>query len=416
MIVWIDTGSVAGAEALFGLAPLERHLRALAKLPQKPTCVILSGPEPLPADLPGGLAVERQEGEGPLTARLRAGLAAAGGAPLVVLDGGSIVDPRLVAHLGRPGPALLARGGEAGEATAALRLAAADLPADLQAASVPALAEALLGAGMAELRDADFTGFMVKLRRAVPFYLFAPRDAAARRRRERWLFLSNYKGSTDILTKYVYPPLVWPAVKLCARYRIHPNWVTALSVVLTFAAVPFFASGQLWLGLALAYIMTVLDSVDGKVARLTLTDSVIGDIMDHGLDIVHPPLWYFAWAWGLGAHELSDPLLQAACWLFAFYVGDRLVLMVAKARFGRGLHAVGRIDAAVRTIIARRNTNLLIFTAGLALGRPDIAFYIVTGWQGLTLAWHTVRTGWLMARPDALAAALARDAVQPVRR
>ena len=34
-------------------------------------------------------------------------------------------------------------------------------------------------------------------------------------------------------------------------------------------------------------------------ARLTFADSRLGNVLDHGLDIVHPPLWYAAWAAGL---------------------------------------------------------------------------------------------------------------------
>ncbi len=213
------------------------------------------------------------------------------------------------------------------------------------------------------------------------------------------MFWSNYKGSTDFLTKWVYPPLVWPLVRFCTRWRIHPNAVTVLGVVLTFAAVPLFAAGWFWTGLALAYAMTILDSVDGKVARLTLTASKLGDILDHGLDIVHPPFWYFAWAIGLGGRTADDPLVVGAVLLFLFYVGDRLVLMVAKAKFKRGLHAMTALDAAARTWIARRNVNLFMFTLGLLLGFPEAAFFAVVGWQGATMAWHAARTAFLIARP-----------------
>jgi phosphatidylglycerophosphate synthase len=45
--------------------------------------------------------------------------------------------------------------------------------------------------------------------------------------------------------------------------------------------------------------MTFLDTVDGKLARVTLTSSRIGDVLDHGLDLLHPPFWYLAWGIGL---------------------------------------------------------------------------------------------------------------------
>ena len=51
----------------------------------------------------------------------------------------------------------------------------------------------------------------------------------------------------------------------------------------------------------MGWLMTFLDTVDGKLARVTVTSSRIGDVLDHGLDIIHPPLWYIAWGVGLPA-------------------------------------------------------------------------------------------------------------------
>jgi phosphatidylglycerophosphate synthase len=152
--------------------------------------------------------------------------------------------------------------------------------------------------------------------------------------------------------------------------------------------------------------MSVLDSVDGKVARVTLTDSKIGNILDHGIDQIHPPFWYFAWAWGLGARTPAEPLYQAAIWLIFFYFADRIVLAVAKRRLGFALHAATRLDGRVRSWIARRNITMTIMAAALLIGQGPAGFWIVTVWQGLTFAWHGARTIWLGflsrgARPEA---------------
>src|SRR5690606_19542563 len=136
-------------------------------------------------------------------------------------------------------------------------------------------------------------------------------------------------------------------------------------------------------------------SVDGKVARLTLTDSKLGNVLDHGLDILHPPFWYFAWAWGLGAHSADDPLYLTAVWLVVFYVADRLVLGVARHRIGFALHAATRLDGIVRSVIARRNITMTIMAIALLLEHGPAGLIIVTVWQGLTFAWHTLRTVWV---------------------
>ena len=45
--------------------------------------------------------------------------------------------------------------------------------------------------------------------------------------------------------------------------------------------------------------MTFLDTVDGKLARVTITSTKLGNVFDHGIDLIHPPFWYLAWGMGL---------------------------------------------------------------------------------------------------------------------
>jgi phosphatidylglycerophosphate synthase len=402
MRLWVDTAAAVGTEGLFGVPPLERLRRSLGKA-QAGTAVTLSGPGAAGASWTGASV---QPGSAPLGTRLREAL---GRGPLVALDGANVVDPRLIDFLLRASGNALASRGEGARRAVALRLEpelADAIPPD--APDLRAVADALLAARrIAPLDEAAFPAYINKLRRSLPYWLHAVGDPAERRRLERQMFWENYKGSTDLLTRWVYPPLVWPLVRLCVRLRVHPNAVTLLSVVLAFAAVPLFAAGDFLLGFLCAYGMSVLDSVDGKLARLTLTDSKIGDVLDHGLDQVHPPFWYFAWAWGLGGHTPENPLYQAGIWLIVFYVADRIVLGIAKRRLGFTLHAASRMDGAVRSIIARRNITMTIMAIAVPLGVGPAGLYIVTAWQGLTFAWHTARTirlGWLpseRARPSA---------------
>lgn len=401
MRVWIDAAPAKSAITVFGMTLIERHLRAVKRGMARsgPTEIRIDlgegGARPdLPNDLLTGLPVTWSQGAGTTAQRLLA-FAAEGTEAVLAMSGDSLVDSRLYGFLAeRPG-SCAARSEDA----ALLRLEPADAVAlgGVGRDSLPELVEAGLRAGrITEVRPETFPGFIRVLRRTLPFYLFRIDDAAAQARVERFLFDSNYKGSTDFFTKYVYPPLVWRLVRPLARARIHPNWVTLLSIVLTFAAVPLFADGWFLSGLVLAYAMSVLDSVDGKLARLTFTDSALGNLMDHGLDIVHPPLWYLAWAWGLSGGDAGSAVFAAAIWMTVFYVLDRLVLMVYRARFKRGLHAHSPLDAHVRTFISRRNINLPIFTLGVLAGYAVEAFYLIVLWQIVTVFWHAGRTAWIL--------------------
>jgi phosphatidylglycerophosphate synthase len=258
-------------------------------------------------------------------------------------------------------------------------------------------------ASLPRLAQAEFPGFIRNLRRTLPFYLLRVASAEERAKVERFLFWSNYKGSTDFFTKYVYPPLVWLMVRPLARAHIHPNWVTVISIILTFAAVPLFGGGYFLAGFLCAYGMSVLDSVDGKLARLTFTDSKLGNVLDHGLDLVHPPFWYCAWAYGLADGDIWSPVFLASVLMLVLYVIDRLILKIYPTRFGRGLHTHAAMDGFVRTFISRRNINLPLFTVGYLMGLGSETIYLIVFWQAATCVYHGLRTAWILAydRPAA---------------
>lgn len=390
MHIWIDAEPVAHAPRLFGFTTLERILRSIAKIGDPSVAVVISGV----ADAAPDARYTVLDDAGTVGERLSAYLATVDG-PVLALDGGAVIDARLLPLLVQDSDPACFKGDHGTNDTAILRLTA-NTPPSADTTSLHGAAQQLMAAGtIREVTPDELPDFIGNLRRNVPFLLERVADEQHRAELEKRLFHLNYKGSTDFMTKWVYPPIVWQLTRLCIRWRITPNMVTVFSIFLTILAIPLFAYGYWFSGFVAAYGMTILDSVDGKLARLTLTDSPIGNILDHGLDIVHPPFWYWAWAAGLVAGGSQAPLYTAALWLTIFYIADRLALMVAKARFKRGLHAVTPLDGTVRTWIARRNVNLVVFTIGVALGFGSAAFLFITVWQGLTFVWHAARTAWL---------------------
>ncbi|HNB28053.1 MAG TPA: CDP-alcohol phosphatidyltransferase family protein [Alphaproteobacteria bacterium] len=403
MIIWIDAARDAG-ERVFGLGLLERHLKALKHRKVSPAAVIVdlgdSGrpqPDALSAAWPFPVRVAR--GGGTIRARI---VAAAAGESVLAVDCETLVDARLYDFLAQQQRAMAAE--ENGAVLAFIP------DASLLRAEATELRAALPDA-FPRLAQADFPGFIRNLRRTLPFYLFKVTNEAQRKAVERFLFWSNYKGSTDFFTKYVYPPLVWLSVRPLARLGVHPNWVTGVSILLTLAVIPLCATGHFLAGFLCAYGMSVLDSVDGKLARLTFTDSRLGNILDHGLDLVHPPFWYCAWAYGLtlpegpgasgaaagGGGDVSSPVFVASLAMLVLYVLDRLILKIYPTRFGRGLHTHAAMDGFVRTFISRRNINLPLFTVGYYAGLGIEMIYLILLWQALTCLYHGLRTAWILA-------------------
>ena len=339
MHIWIDAEPVGNAPRLFGFTTLERILRSIAKVKDTPAEVVISG-------MPDAVADTRYkvlDDTGTVTERLSQYLSSVDG-PVLVLDGGAVIDARLLPLMMKDQDAACFYGDQGNTDTAVLRLTPSTLP-PLDAVSLRDVADQLLAAdAIREITAAQLPDFVGNLRRNVPFTLERVTSDQHRAELEKRLFHLNYKGSTDFMTKWVYPPIVWQLTRLCIHWRITPNMVTIFSIFLTILAIPLFVYEYWFAGFFAAYGMTILDSVDGKLARLTLTDSPIGNILDHGLDFVHPPFWYAAWAAGLLAGGSQAPLYSATLWLIFFYIADRLALMVAKARFKRGLHALTSLD------------------------------------------------------------------------
>ncbi len=395
-VVWIDAARGAD-ERVFGLTLLERHLKALKHRKVQPAEVIIdlgqSGTaDPAVATRPWPFRVRVVRSSGPAQRRIAQ---IAHGRRVLAVDADTLIDARLYDFLTTQARDLVAEDGDAAIAWVADPMALDPAAVDLRTA---------LPASLPRLGQGEFPGFIRNLRRTLPFYLFRVADAEARRKVERFLFWSNYKGSTDFFTKYVYPPLVWVMVRPLARAQVHPNWVTIVSIILTFAAVPLFGSGYFLAGFLCAYGMSVLDSVDGKLARLTFTDSKLGNVLDHGLDLVHPPFWYCAWAYGLAGADIWSPVFLASLVMLALYVVDRLILKVYPTRFGRGLHTHAPMDAFVRTFISRRNINLPLFTVGYVAGLGIETIYLIVAWQAATCLYHGIRTAWILAydRPAAV--------------
>jgi hypothetical protein len=241
----------------------------------------------------------------------------------------------------------------------------------------------------------DLAGYDRNLRKTAPPLLEAvtPDKRAAL---EALLYGNAYKGVTDFVTKWWWPRPARVLVGWCARLGITPNSVTLLGVLLVLAATYAFYQGAYAVGLACGWVMTLLDTVDGKLARVTVASSRFGHFLDHGIDIVHPPFWYLAWGLGLGAREAMGPLpwglgpgtaqpeampVALLCWLVAGgYVAGRLI-EVAFHQLGHcGIFAWRPFDAHFRLIAARRNPCLVILTVGTAAGRPDVAFVGVVVW------------------------------------
>jgi len=220
-------------------------------------------------------------------------------------------------------------------------------------------------------------------------------------------FKSSYKGITDFVTKWFWPLPAFYVTRLCAHLRLSPNQVTTIGFCLMLAATYFFWNAHWALGFLCGWTMTFLDTVDGKLARTTMTYSSWGNIYDHGIDLIHPPFWYWAWFIGLGGvYGLSEPLFIALLAIWVGYVVDRIIEGIFMRQHGFHIHVWTRFNSGLRFFIARRNPNTFIMMMGIMLtaiwaGAGYWAFLIVAIWTWVCIAANfvTFLVGCFAKRP-----------------
>ncbi|MBI4627254.1 MAG: CDP-alcohol phosphatidyltransferase family protein [Candidatus Rokubacteria bacterium] len=232
-----------------------------------------------------GTAVERAIAASP---RARAGVvwlpdAGLDAGPALLVPAAAVVTPlALVPLLAAAGPAVLAGSGETGAPVVAADAAlAATLAAPLAA-----------GAPLGDRLHSACAGAAVVARPGT--WMVRVADAAGLARAEARLYASLGSPIDTRLDTLVHRRLSLPLSRLAVTLGVTPNAITLASVVVGLAAAWCLGQGSLAaaIGGLLGYLLAVvLDHADGEVARLTLTESALGERLDVlGDTIVHAAL------------------------------------------------------------------------------------------------------------------------------
>ncbi len=315
---------------------------------------------------------------------------------VVVLVGADMVlDAPLVAALARTPNIVLTREGHAVAAHVAASDAARIETLILEKAPPEHLPD---GVHAVSVDDLDTEYWHALRKRETPYLLELTKENKSE---VEWRsYMGTYKGVTDVVTKYVWPvPAFW-VTRLCSVLRLTPNMVTAVGLVLTVWTYFLFLDAAWTAGLLAAWAMCFLDTVDGKLARVTLTSSKFGNVFDHGIDLIHPPFWYAAWGLGLAktATPLDEPtLVWALVAIIGGYVAQRIIEGVFIYFFKIEQHVWRRVDSWFRLITARRNPNLILLSLSALAGRPDLGLLSVAVWTLASLLFHCIRLGQAVA-------------------
>lgn len=219
---------------------------------------------------------------------------------------------------------------------------------------------------------------------------------------ERAAYDAAYRGVSDALTLYLWRKPAFYLTRWAARAGVAPNFVTLTGAIFCVLAFWLFWNGHYWLGILSGFTFMVLDTVDGALARCTGASSKWGERFDHGIDLMHPPFWWWAWLHGLTAYgrPLEPVYATMVLWvILGGYVAQRTIEGLSIKRFGgTEIHLWRPLDSKFRLITAQRNPNMVILIAALLFGRPDTGLVLVAWWTLISLIFHAVRLSQMTER------------------
>lgn len=171
-------------------------------------------------------------------------------------------------------------------------------------------------------------------------------DARDRRRAEDLLWDGCRKSVDGIVSRHLNRHISLAVSRRIAHTAVMPNHVTAITFSLGIAAAAFAAVGGT-VAWAIAGVLfqatSVLDGVDGELARVRMDGSVLGEWLDTISDDSSDVLMYAALGVGAWRMNFAASTIPGTVWL-ALGLGAAAGKLVSMAVYYRWLRAHGRGD------------------------------------------------------------------------
>jgi 1L-myo-inositol 1-phosphate cytidylyltransferase / CDP-L-myo-inositol myo-inositolphosphotransferase len=190
------------------------------------------------------------------------------------------------------------------------------------------------------------------------------------------------KSDDGPVSRFVNRPVSTRLSMAIAPLRIHPNVISAAACITGLIAAWLLGTGAGVAGAILTSVMSILDGMDGEVARLQDRATPSGALLDGVLD----RLTDSAIVGGLCVWAIGDGMVSptAGVILAVAATAASLLSMATKDR----IKAVGLAAGPEREIgflLGGRDGRLLLATAGALLGRPTWALIALTATAGVAL-------------------------------
>jgi CDP-L-myo-inositol myo-inositolphosphotransferase len=167
-----------------------------------------------------------------------------------------------------------------------------------------------------------------------------------------------------------------------AHLPIHPDAVSLVAFLVALAAAWSLGRGAAILGAVLVHVASVLDGVDGEIARLQVRASPGGALLDGVLDRLADA----AVIAGLAVWALESGGSPASIALFAVAATAGSILSMASKDRVAALRIPPAPERRIAFLLGGRDARLLFVAIGALLGWPEVVLAAVAITSGLSLA------------------------------
>ncbi len=372
---------------LGGMTVFERNLRSLGQIGiSKAQTVLPPGEVEPPLSIPRPLAIELEVDQARLPQdavfpSLRALLPGDFG-PLILFHANLLIDPRILTFLANsPSPSLYLA--DPCAATGKCSQIAVLETEDLERP------EELLRIANVISRD-DINSYDTEVRGEVEPYCLKIVGPDTERQGLEVLIRRSQKRPGDFIEKHIHPDIQnWMVRKICDG-AITPNQISLIVVIFSVAGAILFYQGSFLIAWILAFSATVLDGVDGKLARVKMMTSRIGKL-EHIFDYFGENSWYLCLAGYLA------PAFGTTAWYCGFAITacdttDRIIAALFEKRMNITLDEYSPFDRDFRLIGGRKTIYLFFFLIGFFAASLYAAFKLALAWAIFTVLIHAART------------------------
>lgn len=188
-----------------------------------------------------------------------------------------------------------------------------------------------------------------------------------------------------IVSRYLNRPLSRPAARALQRTAITPNAVTTFTVLLAFATGAMIAAGWNIAGGILIQAVSVIDGVDGELARLKSQATRFGAVFDAVTDRYGDA----AMLAGMTVYAVRFESHPHPEFIGMLAVSAALIVSYSRARIEADLPDVvagGSLDSIFG--LASRDVRSLVAAAGTVAGQCYWTLIVLAVMSAATIAWR----------------------------